>query len=67
MEMQVPMVDAVMTEDGTTNSRAAIEDWFARGNRVSPLTGRTIGTTLRPNIILRDIICILSQFTQSEG
>lgn len=65
--MQEPMLDAVVAEDGTTYSQAAIEDWFARGKRVSPLTGKSIGITLRPNLILRDIISVLSRERRNQG
>ena len=33
------MVDPVSTEDMQTYERAAIEEWFERGNETSPSTG----------------------------
>ena len=51
------MVDPVSTEDGHTYERAAIQDWFARGNRSSPATGRALGSlTLTPNFLVRQMI-----------
>lgn len=43
------MVDAVIAEDGHTYSRAAIQGWFATGARTSPMTNLAIGTSLRAN------------------
>jgi hypothetical protein len=54
MEM---MRDPVMTADGQTYERAAIEEWFALGKRTSPLTGEELpSTNLLPNIALRKVI-----------
>jgi hypothetical protein len=44
-------VDPVMTEDGTTYERVAIERWFAVGNTTSPLTQKEIN----PSILTVDI------------
>jgi hypothetical protein len=44
-------VDPVMTEDGMTYERMAIERWFAVGNTTSPLTRKEID----PSILTADI------------
>ena len=55
--MQDIMEDPVITCDGHTFERAAIEDWFRRGNRKNPMTGlRMQSTQLIPNIALKKII-----------
>jgi len=51
--VQDPMVDAVVAEDGCTYSQAAIQGWFGTGKRSSPMTNLEIGTTLRPNLAMR--------------
>ena len=43
------MIDAVTAEDGQTYSRNAIQDWFRKGGRSSPLTNNPIGTLLKEN------------------
>ena len=43
------MIDAVTAEDGQTYSRSAIQDWFRKGGRSSPLTNNPIGTLLKEN------------------
>ena len=51
------MVDPVSTEDGHTYERSAIQDWFARGHRSSPATGRALASlTLTPNFLVRQMI-----------
>ncbi|MCH9643949.1 MAG: U-box domain-containing protein [Gammaproteobacteria bacterium] len=50
------MVDPVMTADGHTFERAAIERWFAAGNTTSPITRIEIGNELIPNHTLRKAI-----------
>ena len=51
------MSDPVITADGMTYERRAIEAWFAQGNRTSPLTGLTLASTsLTPNYALRSAI-----------
>ena len=44
------MFDCVTAEDGQSYSRKAIEDWFRKGGKMSPLTGAVIGTKLLENI-----------------
>jgi len=47
-------VDPVMTSDGQTYERSAIERWFAGGHRTSPATGlRLDSMSLIPNIAIR--------------
>jgi ankyrin repeat protein len=56
------MRDPVITSDGLTYERRAIEDWFARRRSqmlpcTSPLTGERLSTeALIPNVILRGLI-----------
>jgi len=51
------MTDPVICEDGQTYERAAIEQWFRRGNLRSPATNATLRQlSLFPNIALRSII-----------
>jgi hypothetical protein len=51
------MRDPVITVDGQTYERTEIEEWFALGNRTSPLTGEALlSTNLFPNIALRKAI-----------
>ena len=55
------MNDPVICTDGQTYNRSSIENWFLRGNRISPLTGAILSNlNLIPNIVLRSII--LSHF-----
>ena len=49
------MEDPVMTMDGYTYEREAIEAWF-RNNNTSPLTREVIPTTLVPNRNLKSQI-----------
>jgi len=47
-------VDPVMTVDGQTYERSAIEHWFRDGHRTSPATGGTLSSlTLIPNIAIK--------------
>lgn len=51
------MRDPVLTTDGLCYDRVGIEQWFAAGNRTSPLSGASLdATTLLPNIALRQAI-----------
>ena len=43
------MIDAVTAEDGQIYSRSAIQDWFRKGGKSSPLTNNPIGTKLVEN------------------
>ena len=45
----VRLIDPVFAMDGNTYERAAIQGWFDRGNRTSPITRAIIGTTLITN------------------
>ena len=54
---QTVMEDPVMTDDGETYERAAIEAWFAAGHRTSPRSNVLLSSTqLRPNRALRRLI-----------
>lgn len=54
---QAVMDDPVMTSDGNTYQRSAIEQWLADGNISSPLTGLGLcDLELRPNLALRSMI-----------
>jgi len=44
----------VIAEDGNTYERSAIEQWFATGQRTSPLTRQRMSTTLLPNRAIRE-------------
>jgi hypothetical protein len=51
------MTDPVITCDGQTYERRAIEKWFQRGNLTSPMTGLALPTTIvTPNHALRQVI-----------
>lgn len=51
------MVDPVETSSGQTFERSAIEEWFAEGNKLCPLTFITLDTLiLRPNKTLKQSI-----------
>jgi len=51
------MVDPVMTSDGDTYERAAIEEWFSLGNTTSPRTRRSLpNQNLISNNTLRRVI-----------
>jgi ankyrin repeat protein len=51
------MEDPVMTHDGHTYERSAIERWFATGKRTSPKTLlRLLSTELTPNYAMRSLI-----------
>jgi len=55
------MDDPVMTSDGHTYEREAIESWLER-KRASPLSNRDLDDpTVRPNIALRNVIRILRE------
>ena len=41
--------DPVTAEDGHVYERRAIEEWYARGHRTSPMTNLPCGTKLTPN------------------
>lgn len=49
------MLDPVITMDGYTYERAAIETWFQSSDR-SPMTNLSISATLVPNIAIRQVI-----------
>ncbi|CUG09811.1 Hypothetical protein, putative, partial [Bodo saltans] len=54
---QCIMDDPVMTSDGNTYQRSAIEKWIYDGNITSPLTGLGLcDLELRPNLALRSMI-----------
>jgi hypothetical protein len=64
------MRDPVLAADGQTYERAEIEKWFANGNRMSPLTGAELPSTLlTPNIALRKAIAAIRETAacQSSG
>ena len=42
--------DPVTAEDGHVYERRAIEEWYARGHRTSPMTNLPCGTKLTPNV-----------------
>jgi hypothetical protein len=51
------MNDPVMTCDGHTYQRSAIQQWFDDGNFTSPLTGEALpDLSLLPNMVLRSMI-----------
>jgi hypothetical protein len=50
------MCDPVITENGHTYERSAIEGWFERGNHRSPKNNEEIGCNLVPNIVLKNLI-----------
>lgn len=50
------MRDPVVTSDGHSYERTAIERWFASGRRTSPRTNVAISTSVLPNIALRQVI-----------
>ena len=49
--------DPVLTSDGHTYERSAIEEWLEAGKRTSPLTNEAITQKLTPNHTLRQAIC----------
>lgn len=50
--------DPVIAADGYAYERAAIQNWFTRGGRRSPMTGAALATAaLVPNHPLRSAIC----------
>ncbi len=54
---QQPFVDPVITSDGHTYERSAIQQWFDTGKRTSPVTGALLpNTTLIPNHALRSAL-----------
>jgi hypothetical protein len=55
----MPMCDPVVTCDGFSYERDAIERWF-KHKRTSPSTGKNVGTiNVLPNYALRGTICEL--------
>lgn len=50
------MKDPVIALDGYTYERKAIQDWFGRGNRTSPMTRAVMDPILLPNRALKDLI-----------
>ncbi len=49
--------DPDITADGQTYERMEIEEWFALGNRTSPLTGEVLSiTNLLSNIAFHTVI-----------
>ena len=46
----------VITADGQTYEKNAIERWFAYGRPTSPLTNELLDTTLESNIVLEQVI-----------
>ena len=49
-------VDPVVTAEGFTHSRVIVEEWFSKNNR-SPDSGRVMDDkTLRPNILVRQMV-----------
>ena len=55
--LQCVMEDPVITTDGHTFERKAIEEWFSRGKTTNPMTGSSLESKiLIPNIILRKMI-----------
>ena len=60
--LQELMEDPVMAADGFSYARAAIEDWLARGNGSSPMTGAPLAHQhLTPNLAVRSAVCILKR------
>ncbi len=54
--------DPVCTVDGQCYERKAIEEWFRRGNRTSPVTGMALASLqLIPNYALRSVIDLLKR------
>lgn len=55
--LQEVMQDPVtLLGDGHTYERAAIEDWLARGNKSSPMTGAALtDQQLVPNLVLKTL------------
>jgi len=55
-------VDPVICADGHTYERDAIEDWFGRGNRTSPLTNEQLPhLQLIPNHKLRSLVQVCTE------
>ena len=55
--LQIPMVDPVITIDGHTFEKRAIEQWFERGNHTNPMTGLHLEMTiLIPNLSIKNMI-----------
>ena len=51
------MEDPVISQDGHTYERSAIQQWFNMGKRISPKTGaRLLSTELMPNHTMRSLI-----------
>lgn len=63
--MEKIMQDPCLTLDGYTYERRAIEEWFRRGYRVSPVTYGPIGSVvIIPNEKLREVI---EAFVEKRG
>jgi hypothetical protein len=61
------MADPVVTCDGHTYERQAIERWFQRGNQTSPLTGLALSSTLLyPNYALKQLIDEMPTLSQLQ-
>lgn len=59
---QEMMQDPVVAADGHTYERRAIEEWFRRGRRTSPMTNEPLPhINLVPNIALRNMIRTLTE------
>lgn len=54
---QVLLVDPVVTSDGESYERAAIEEWLLQHGAVSPVTGAALDSTdIVPNFALRSTL-----------
>lgn len=63
--MEKVMQDPCLALDGYTYERRAIEEWFRRGHRVSPVTYGPIGSVvILPNTKLREVI---EAFVEEKG
>jgi len=53
------MDDPVMSSDGITYERKAIENWFSKGNKKSPILGtEMIDFSLKTNFTLKSLISL---------
>jgi hypothetical protein len=58
------MEEPVVTSDGMTYEREAIEEWL-RDHDISPLTGERLAhTQLTPNLVLRSLI---QEYREAQG
>lgn len=63
--MEKIMQDPCLALDGFTYERRAIDEWFCRGHRVSPVTYAPIGSVvIIPNEKLREVI---EAFVEKKG